>query len=105
MAASRHLVDLFAAPMTSPQVKQGVEEMRRAILTGLARGQDVAEPVRKRLNAPLVGPPRFGTAREYRTWKEQRRTRPQKRSALHWPLGVWLVIGVAVVVWLSSLLS
>ena len=105
MASSRHLVDLFAAPLASPQVNQSVEDVRRAILTGLARGQDVAEPVRKRLNAPLVGPPRFETAREYRAWREQRRTQPGKRSALQWPLGVWLAIGAGVVFWVSSLLS
>jgi hypothetical protein len=98
MASSRHLVDLFAAPLASPQVKQGLEDVRRAISTGLARGQE-------RLNAPLVGPTRFESAREYRTWREQRRTQPRKRSALQWPLGVWLAIGVVVTLWVSSLLS
>jgi hypothetical protein len=99
------MAGLFATPWTSPQLKQGLAEVGRAISTGLARGQDAAEPVRKRLGEPLVGPPRFGTAREYRTWKAQRRTQPQKLSALQWPLGVWLAIGVAVTLWVGSLLS
>jgi hypothetical protein len=105
MAASRHLSNLFTAPLTAAQLKQTMDEVRQAILAGVVRGQDVAEPVRKRLNAPLVGPPRFETAREYRTWREQRRTQPGKRSALQWPLGVWLAIGVVVILWVSALLS
>src|SRR5262245_41238166 len=98
------MAGLFAAPWTSPQLKQSMEEVRRVIAIGLARGQGAAETIRRRLNAPLVGPPRFGTAREYRTWKKQRGTKPPKLGALHWPLGVWLAIGVAVTLWLSSLL-
>ncbi|HEY7676978.1 MAG TPA: hypothetical protein VIG69_07885 [Candidatus Methylomirabilis sp.] len=96
------MAGLFAPSWTS---RQTLEEVRRLIAIGLARGQDAAGPVRKRLNAPLVGPPRFGTAREYRTWREQRRTQPKTPGALHWPLGVWLAIGVAVTLWLGSLLS
>jgi hypothetical protein len=106
MADFRHRVDLFVArSVMSPNVKQRAVEACGAIMSGLARGRDVAEPVRDRLNAPLIGPPRFGTAREYRTWKETRRARPRTWTALQWPLGIWLVIGVAVVFWVKSLLS
>ena len=104
MPERRPLVNLLAAPLTSAQLKQTMDDVRQAIVTGLARGQDAADPLRKRLNAPLVGPPRFGTAREYRTWRDLRRTRPAKASALQWPLGVWLAIGIAVTLFLSSLL-
>jgi len=60
--------------------------------------------VRTRLNAPPIAPPRFGMVKEYRTWKARRRARPQVWDALQWPLGVWLVIGVVLILWMRSAL-
>lgn len=113
MQASRHSIDLFVArsvfvqvkALIYPGVKQRADQACRAIMLGLTLIRDVAGPVRHRLNAPLIGPPRFGTAREYRRWKAHRSARPQTWNALQWPLGVWFLIGVALIFWVKSVLS
>jgi hypothetical protein len=113
MEASRRLVDLFVTrPVSSqgkasiyPGVVQRADQVCRAILSGLATARDVAEPVRVRLKAPLIRPPRFGTVKEYRTWKSHRSARPPKWNALQWPLGVWLGLGTVLALWVKSLLS
>lgn len=92
MAASSVLVQ--AKTVIYPSVKRATTKAR-----------ELAEPVRVRLNAPLVGPRRFGTFREYRTWKAQRAARPPIWNALQWPLGVWFLIGVALTAWVKSVLT
>ncbi len=77
----------------------------RAILSSLAVVKDMSGPVRSRLSAPLMGPPHFGSAREYRTWKKPRSTRPQTSSPLQWPLGVWLLLGLVLMLSVGSFLS
>lgn len=79
-----------------------MSDARRAILSGLTMVKDISEPVRSRLNAPLLGPPRFGSAREYRTWKASRSVQPKTWSPLQWPLGVWLLLGLVMILWVSS---
>jgi hypothetical protein len=113
MEASRRLVDLFvtrpvlgqAKASIYPGVVQRADELCRAIMSGLATARDMAEPVRLRLKAPLIRPPRFGTVKEYRTWKSHRSARPQTWKALQWPLGVWLGIGAVLALWVKSLLA
>jgi hypothetical protein len=87
-----------------PLAKQRADRARRRITRGLAQARELAEPVRDRLNAPLIRPPRFGTVKQYRTWREARASRPQVWNAVHWPLGVWLVIGLVLIVSVKSLL-
>lgn len=113
MAASRHSLHSFISPEvlvsakreTSARAKQRAAHLRRAIVAGLATAHEALEPVRVRINAPLIAPPRFGTVKEYRAWKARRRARPLIGTALQWPLGVWVVIGVTLVMWMKSALS
>jgi hypothetical protein len=79
-----------------------MSDARRAILSGLTIVKDMSEPVRSRLNAPLLGPPRFGSAREYRNWKASRGAEPPTWRPLQWPLGVWLLLGLGMILWVSS---
>ena len=83
-------------------MSDAVNDARRVLLTGLATVKDMSEPVRNRLNAPLVRPPQFGSAREYRNWKASRTAQPKRWQPLQWPLGVWLLLGVIVILWVSS---
>ncbi|MGH7266367.1 MAG: hypothetical protein ACREMB_16195 [Candidatus Rokuibacteriota bacterium] len=87
-----------------PLAKQRADQARRGITRGLAQARQLAEPVRDRLNAPLIRPPRFGTVKQYRMWRETRAARPQAWNVVHWPLGVWLVIGIALIFSVKSLL-
>ena len=113
MATSRHTLHPFLPPavfipartVISPRATQRAADLCRAIVAGLAIARDAIEPVRVRINAPLIAPPRFGTVKEYRTWKARRRARPVIWNALQWPLGVWLVIGVTLIMWMKSALS
>jgi|RhiMetdeSRZDD1v2_1073273.scaffolds.fasta_scaffold205807_2 hypothetical protein len=86
-------------------MNDAVNDARRVILSGLDTVKDMSEPVRNRLSAPLVGPPRFGSAREYRTWKASRAAQPKTWHPLHWPLGVWLLLGLVLILWVRSLIA
>jgi len=98
MRLSLHPIDLFdAAPLAHPAF--------RAIVKGLAMIKAISEPLRSRLKAPLIPPPHFGSAREYRTWKASRSARPQTPGPLQWPLGVWLLLGLVLTLWVGSFLS
>ena len=77
----------------------------RAILSGLAMVKDMSEPVRSRLKAPLLGPPRFRSAREYRTWRASRSAQPKTWKPLQWPLGVWLLLGLMLILWVRSFIA
>ncbi len=113
MAASRHSLHSFIPPAafvrataeTDARATQRAARLRRAIVVGLATAREAIGPVRVRINAPLIAPPRFGTVKEYRAWKARRRARPLIGNALQWPLGVWVVIGVTLVMWIKSALS
>jgi hypothetical protein len=87
-----------------PLARERAHRARHRITRGLAQARVLAEPVRDRLNAPLIRPPRFGTVKQYRTWRETRGSRPQAWNAVHWPLGIWLVIALALIVSVRSLL-
>jgi hypothetical protein len=82
-----------------------MNEACRAILSSLKVVKDMSKPVRSRLSAPLVGPPHFGSAREYRTWKKARNTSPQTASPLQWPLAIWLLLGLVLMLSVGSFLS
>jgi len=82
-----------------------MSDARRAILSGLTIVKDMSEPVRSRLTAPLLGPPRFESAREYRTWKASRSAQPKTWRPLQWPLGVWLLLGLVMILWVSSFIA
>lgn len=77
----------------------------RAILSGIVLVKDMSEPLRSRLKAPLVGPPRFGSVREYRRWKARRSTNPNSWKPLQWPLGVWLLLGLVLILWVKSFIA
>jgi hypothetical protein len=62
-----------------------------------------AQQVRQRLGEPLLRPPRFGSAQEYRAWKARRDRNGNTRSPLQWPLWVWVLIGLALLWWVVSL--
>jgi hypothetical protein len=109
MATSRHSLHSFIAPAAfvpaTMETRPRAAHLRRAVVAGLTTAREAIGPVRVRINAPLLAPPRFGTVKEYRAWKARRRARPLIGSALQWPLGVWVVIGVTLVMWLRSALS
>jgi hypothetical protein len=99
MAMSHRLAELFVA---RPGVAERADQVCRAVNQAVATARDVTEPVRRRLEAPLIRPPRFESVKEYRTWKRQRSARPPAWNALQWPLGVWLGIAVVLALWLLS---
>jgi hypothetical protein len=96
MAISQRFAELFAARP---------DQIGRAVSQAVATAREVAEPVRRRLEAPLVPPPRFDSAKDYRTWKRERSARPPRWSALQWPLGIWLGIAALLALWVKSVLS
>jgi hypothetical protein len=77
----------------------------RAVNQAVATAREATEPMRRRLEAPLVRPQRFESGKEYRTWKRERSAHPPRWSPLQWPLGVWLGIGAVLALWVKSLLS
>jgi len=102
-------IDLLGAPpLTHPALVAGARiagTAWRTTSSGLAMVKSMSAPVGQRLKAPLVGPRRFESAREYRTWKKVRSARPPAVMPLQWPLGVWLLIGVGAMLWAGSLLK
>ena len=84
------------------RVDQRAEELVRTWHSGTMSVwlEQLTDAARRRINAPLVRPRGFRTIREYRAWKRQRRTTPAAANPLHWPLGVWLTIALAVVFWI-----
>lgn len=108
MKTAHHSINLLSTPpLTHPALVAGARiatQAWRAMSSALATARDLSEPLVSRLKAPLIGPARFGSAREYRTWKKVRSARPPAPSPLQWPLGVWLLIGLGVTVCLGSFL-
>lgn len=93
MPMTHRLAELFAARP---------EQISRMVNQAVATALEVTEPLRRRLEAPLIRPQRFESAKEYRTWKRERGARPPRWNALQWPLGVWLGIGTVLALWALS---
>jgi hypothetical protein len=99
---SHRLAELFVA---RPGVAERADQISRAVNQAVATAREVSEPVRRRLEAPLIRPQRFESVKDYRTWKRHRSACPPKWNALQWPLGIWLGIGAVLALWVKSLLS
>jgi len=82
-----------------------MNDLGRAILSGVAMVTEMSEPVRSRLWAPLIPPPHFRSVREYRAWKTSRDAQPTMWRPLQWPLGVWLALGLVLMWWVGSFLA